>query len=135
MTNARHGTGSDARYDAGMKARREVLGDAHVDRSLAQADELTKPLQDLVIEYGWGAIWARPGLERKTRSLINIGMLTALNRPHELQVHLKGALNNGCTREEIVETTLQTAVYCGLPAALDTMRHVKQAFDDMDAES
>ncbi len=123
---------SDARYDQGMKARREVLGDAHVDRSLAQADELTKPLQDLVVEYGWGAIWTRPGLDRRTRSLINIGMLTALNRPHELAVHLKGALNNGCSREEIVEATLQTAVYCGLPAALDTMRRVKQVFEDHD---
>jgi len=124
---------SDSTYDAGMKTRREVLGDAHVDRSLAHTDELTKPLQDLVIEYGWGAVWARPGLDRKTHSLVNIGMLTALNRPHELQVHLKGAINNGCSRQEIVETTLQTAVYCGMPAALDTMRHVKQLFDDLDA--
>ncbi len=126
---------ANAQFDAGMKARREVLGDAHVDRSLAATDELTQPLQDLVTEYGWGAIWARPGLEHKTRSLINIGMLTALNRPHELRVHLKGALNNGCTRDEIVEATLQTAVYCGLPAALDTMRHVKQVFDEADANS
>jgi len=125
---------SNARYDAGMKARREVLGDAHVDRSLAQTDELMQPLQDLVTEYGWGAIWARPGLDRRTRSLINVGMLTALNRPHELQVHLKGAINNGCSREEIVEAALQTAVYCGMPAALDTMRHVKKVFDDLDAE-
>lgn len=120
------------RYDAGMKARREVLGDAHVDRSLAAADELTKPLQDLVVEYGWGAIWTRPGLDRRTRSLINIGMLTALNRPHELAVHLKGAINNGCTREEIVEAVLQTGIYCGLPAALDSMRHVKAAFEAAD---
>jgi len=126
---------SNAQYEAGMKARREVLGDAHVDRSLAQADELTKPLQDLVIEYGWGAIWARPGLDRRTRSLVNIGMLTALNRPHELEVHLKGALNNGCSREEIVETALQTAVYCGMPAALDTMRRVKHVFAEADAET
>ena len=126
---------TNAQYDAGMKARREVLGDAHVDRSLAQADELTKPLQDLVIEYGWGAIWARPGLDRRSRSLINIGMLTALNRPHELRVHLKGALNNGCSREEIVEAALQTAVYCGMPAALDTMRHVKQVFTEVDEET
>jgi len=126
---------SNAQYEAGMKARREVLGDAHVDRSLVQADELTKPLQDLVIEYGWGAIWARPGLDRRTRSLVNIGMLTALNRPHELEVHLKGALNNGCSREEIVETALQTAVYCGMPAALDTMRRVKQVFAEVDAET
>ena len=122
-------------YKLGMRTRREVLGDAHVDRSLATADNLTKPLQDLVIEYGWGAVWARAGLDRRTRSLINIGMLTALNRPHELRVHLKGAINNGCSREEIVEVTLQTAVYCGMPAALDTMRHVKATFDQLDAES
>ena len=119
-------------YERGMQTRREVLGSAHVDRSLATADELTSPLQDLVVEYGWGAIWTRDGLDRRTRSLINIGMLTALNRPHELQVHLKGAVNNGCTREEIVEAVLQTAVYCGMPAALDTMRHVKAVFDELD---
>ena len=122
------------RYDAGMKVRREVLGDAHVDRSLAATDEITRPLQDLVGEYGWGAIWTRPGLDRKTRSLINIGMLTALNRPHELEVHLKGALNNGCTREEIVEVVLQTAIYCGMPAALDSMRRAKAAFDAAEGE-
>lgn len=124
---------AESRYDAGMKARREVLGDDYVDRASAAADELTKPLQDLVIEYGWGAIWARPGLDRRTRSLLNIGMLTALNRPTELTTHLRGALNNGCSREEIVEATLQTAVYCGLPAALETMRRVKQLFDEIDA--
>lgn len=123
----------NSRFEAGMKARREVLGDAHVDRSIAQSDELTKALQDMVIEFGWGAVWTRPGLDRKSRSLINIGMLTALNRPHELSVHLRGAINNGCSREEIVEATLQTAVYCGLPAALDTMRHVKQLFEELDA--
>ena len=121
-------------YERGMKTRRDVLGDAHVDRSLAAADELTKPLQDLVVEYGWGAIWTRDGLDRRSRSLINIGMLTALNRPHELQVHLKGAINNGCTRVEIVEAVLQTAIYCGMPAALDTMRHVKALFDELDSD-
>ncbi len=120
-------------YDAGMRARREVLGDAHVDRSLAAAADVTQPLQDLVVEYGWGAIWTRPGLDRKTRSLLNIGMLTALNRPHELEVHLKGALNNGCSREEIVEVVLQTAVYCGLPAALDSMRRAQATFEKADA--
>ena len=125
----------EKQYDRGMQTRREVLGDAHVDRSLAAADELTQPLQDMVIEYGWGAVWARPGLDRRTRSLINIGMLTALNRPHELQVHLKGAVNNGCSREEIVEAALQTAVYCGMPAALDTMRHVKALFDALDSDA
>lgn len=125
----------DSRFEAGMKTRREVLGDAHVDRSIAQSDDLTKALQDLVVEFGWGAVWTRPGLDRKSRSLINIGMLTALNRPHELSVHLRGAINNGCSREEIVEATLQTAAYCGLPAALDTMRHVKQLFEELDTET
>ncbi len=120
-------------YDAGMRTRREVLGDAHVDRSLAAAANITKPLQDLVVEYGWGAIWTRPGLDRKTRSMLNIAMLTALNRPHELEVHLKGALNNGCTRDEIVEVVLQTAVYCGMPAALDSMRRVQAIFEKADA--
>jgi len=124
-----------SQYDAGMKVRREVLGDAYVDRSLAATDELTQPLQDLVNEYGWGACWTRPGLERRVRSFMNIGMLTALNRPHELSVHIRGALNNGLTREEIVEAVLQTAIYCGLPAALDSMRHVKKVFADVDAES
>ncbi len=122
------------RYDAGMKVRREVLGDDYVDRSVASTDDVTRPLQDLVNEYGWGATWVRDTLDRRTRSLINIGMLTALNRPHELAVHLRGALNNGCTREEIAEVALQTAIYCGIPAALDSMRHVKKAFDDADAE-
>ena len=96
------------RYDAGMKVRREVLGDEYVDRSVAATDDVTRPLQDLVNEYGWGATWARDVLDRRTRSLINIGMLTALNRPHELSVHLKGALNNGCTREEIAEAVSYT---------------------------
>ena len=122
-------------YDAGMKVRREVLGDDYVDKSLAATDELTRPLQDLVNEYGWGACWTRPGLDRRTRSFMNIGMLTALNRPHELSVHIRGALNNGLSREEIVEAVLQTTIYCGLPAALDSMRHIKQVFADVDAEN
>lgn len=126
---------SEERYEAGMRARREVLGDAHVDSSLAAADALTQPLQDLVVEFGWGAIWTRPGLDRRTRSLLNIGMLTALNRPEELSLHLKGALNNGCSRDEIVEAALQTAVYCGLPAALDTMRRIKAVFDELDTSA
>lgn len=123
----------EKRYETGMKIRREVMGDDQVDRSLAQANDLTQPLQDLVVEFGWGAIWARPGLDRRTRSLMNIGMLTALNRPHELMLHVNGALNNGCSREEIVEAALQSAVYCGLPAGLDTMRRVKAVFDEIDA--
>ena len=84
-----------SKYDLGLTTRRQVLGDAHVDRSIKTADSFTKPLQDMVIEYGWGAVWARPGLDRRTRSILNIGMLTALNRPHELLIHLRGAINNG----------------------------------------
>jgi 4-carboxymuconolactone decarboxylase len=126
-------TMDDERYAAGLKARQEVLGEEYVERSFANADALTKPLQDLVVEYGWGEIWTRPGLPRQTRSLLNIGLLTALNRPTELTLHIKGALTNGCSREEIVEVVLQTGIYCGLPAALDTMRRVKQVFDEVDS--
>ena len=110
------------RLDAGMEVRREVLGADHVERSLDSATAFGRPIQDLVTEYCWGAVWARPGLDRRTRSLINLGMLTALNRRHELTVHLKGALNNGVTPEEILETLLQAAVYCGVPAGMDAFR-------------
>ena len=109
-------------FEAGLKVRREVLGAEYVDASIAQADDFNRPLQELVTEYCWGAVWTRPGLSRKTRSLINLAMLTALNRPHEVQLHLRGALNNGCTKEEIMEVLLQTAIYCGVPAAIDSFR-------------
>jgi 4-carboxymuconolactone decarboxylase len=122
------------RYEKGLAVRREVLGAAYVDEALAKTDELTRPLQHLVTEYCWGEIWTRPGLPRQTRSLINLAMLTALNRPHEVRVHLRGALNNGCTREEIVEVLLQTAVYCGVPAAIDSFRIAREVFDE-DARS
>ena len=120
-------------FDAGMALRREVLGDTHVDRSLEMADALTRPLQDILTEYGWGAIWTRPELDRRTRSLITVAMLCALNRPHELRLHLSGALSNGCSREEIVETVMHAGVYCGMPAALEGMRHAKAVFGEDDA--
>ena len=110
--------------------RRAVLGEAYVDQAMASADEFTRPLQELVTEYCWGAIWTRPGLSRKTRSLINLAMLTALNRPHELKLHVRGALRNGCTREEIMEVFLQAAVYCGVPAAVDSFRIAREAFQE-----
>jgi 4-carboxymuconolactone decarboxylase len=110
------------RLDAGMEVRREVLGAEHVERSLESATAFGRPIQELVTEYCWGAIWARPGLDRRTRSLLNLGMLTALNRRHELTVHLRGALNNGVTPEEILEALLQAAVYCGVPAGMDAFR-------------
>jgi 4-carboxymuconolactone decarboxylase len=118
------------RYEKGLAVRREVLGASYVDEAIAKADELTRPLQDLVTEYCWGEIWTRPGLPRKTRSLINLAMLTALNRPHEVRLHVRGALNNGCTREEIMEVLLQTAIYCGVPAAIDSVRIARDVFDD-----
>lgn len=119
-----------SRFDDGMAVRRQVLGDEYVDRALAAATPLTEPLQELVTEYVWGAIWTRPGLELKTRSLLNLAMLTALNRPHELGIHVRGALNNGVTREEIVEVVLQAAAYCGMPAAIDAMRVATAVFDE-----
>ena len=118
------------RFEAGLAVRREVLGAEYVDRSLAEADEFTRPLQELVTEYCWGEVWTRPGLDRRTRSLLNLAMLTALNRPHEVRLHLRGALRNGCTKEEVMEVFLQTAIYCGVPAAIDSFRIAKEVFQE-----
>jgi 4-carboxymuconolactone decarboxylase len=121
-------------FDKGLAMRKRVLGADYVDKSLAAADQYTRPLQELVTEYCWGAVWNRPGLEPKTRSMLNIGMLTALNRPHELKIHIAGALTNGCTREEIVEVLLQTAIYCGVPAALESTRIAREVFREKDVK-
>lgn len=121
---------ADELYETGLRIRREVLGAEYVDTSISMADDFNRPLQDLVTEYCWGAVWSRPGLDRKTRSLINLAMLTALNRPHEVKLHLKGALNNGCSREEIREVLLQTAIYCGVPAAIDSFRLAREVFNE-----
>jgi 4-carboxymuconolactone decarboxylase len=121
------------RYDDGLAVRREVLGTEYVDKALAAADDFTRPLQELVTEYCWGAVWTRPGLSRQTRSLVNLAMLTALNRPHELKLHVRGALNNGCTREEIMEVLLQTAIYCGVPAAMESFRSAREALAEAKA--
>jgi 4-carboxymuconolactone decarboxylase len=121
-------------FERGMQVRRAVLGDAYVDRSLEGGTEFRKPMQELVTEYCWGAIWSRDGLDRKTRSLVNIGMLTALNRSTELAAHVRGAVNNGATKEEIQEVLLQTAVYCGMPAGLESFRVAEKVFDDLAAE-
>jgi 4-carboxymuconolactone decarboxylase len=118
------------RFQRGLAVRRAVLGAEYVDRALADADEFTRPMQELVTEYCWGAIWTRPGLPRKTRSLLNIGMLVALNRPHELKLHLRGAQRNGCTQAEIMEVLLQAAIYCGVPAAVDSFRIAREVFAD-----
>jgi 4-carboxymuconolactone decarboxylase len=122
---------NQALFDAGLKTRREVLGDAYVDAALKTADDFGKPLQELVTGYCWGDVWNRPGLPRKTRSMLNLAMLTALTRPHELRVHLRGALNNGVTKDEIREVLLQTAIYCGVPAAVDAFRTAREVFKEM----
>jgi 4-carboxymuconolactone decarboxylase len=121
-------------FDRGMQVRRAVLGDAYVDRALQSSTEFRKPMQELVTEFCWGAIWSREGLDRKTRSLVNIGMLTALNRSTELAAHIRGAVNNGASKEEIQEVLLQTAVYCGMPAGLESFRVAEKVFDDLAAE-
>lgn len=118
-------------FQEGLDIRKEVLGAAHVERSLANVSEFSRPMQELVTEYCWGAVWSRDGLERKTRSLINLAMLTALNRGHELSVHVKGAINNGCTPEEIQEVLMQTAIYVGVPAALESFRIAETTLKEM----
>lgn len=114
-------------YQRGLELRKKVLGDAHVERSLAGAqDDFTRDLQHYVTGFGWGEIWARPGLTLRERSLLNLAMLTALNRPHELRTHIRGALRNGVTQTEMREVFLQTIAYCGFPAAIDSFRVAKE---------
>jgi 4-carboxymuconolactone decarboxylase len=124
---------NQALFDEGLATRREVLGDAYVDASIQNATDFTIDMQELVTQYCWGDVWNRPGLDRRSRSLLNLAMLTALNRPHELKIHVRGALNNGLTREEIKEVFLQTAIYCGVPAAIDAFRVAAEVFKEMDA--
>lgn len=119
-------------FDQGLQTRREVLGSAYVDAALQGADDFSQPLQEMVTEHAWHGIWNRPGLGRRDRSLLNLGLLIALNRPHELKVHLRGALNNGLTKEEIREVFLQAGVYCGMPAAVDAFRTAREVFKDTD---
>ena len=121
---------SDA-WRRGYAARSKVLGNEYVERAFAEADDFTRDLQDYLTEHAWGASWGRGGLDFKTRSLLNLGMLTALNRPHELEIHLRGAIRNGVTKEEIKEVLLQTAVYCGAPAALDSFRLARKVFTEL----
>jgi 4-carboxymuconolactone decarboxylase len=123
---------NSARYEQGLARRREVLGAQHVERSLAAVTEFSRPIQELVTEYCWGEIWTRTELDGRTRSLLNLAMLTALNRMHELAVHVRGAVTNGCTRDEIRETLLQTAIYCGVPAALESFRVAEKALAEID---
>ena len=118
----------------GLKNRKEVLGEAHVERSFASADDFSRPYQDLITEYCWGAVWDRPGLSRRTRSLLNIAMLTALNREDEFRLHVRASFRNGVTRDEIREVLLQTAIYCGVPAANSAFKQAREVFAAMDKE-
>ncbi len=122
------------KFSSGLKIRKEVLGEAYVEKALKNVDDFNRPMQELVTEYCWGTIWARDGLPRKTRSLINLAMLTTLNRPHEVKAHVVGAINNGCTRAEIMETFLQAAIYCGVPAGIDSFRTAREVFAEQDED-
>lgn len=123
-----------ATYEKGLEIRSAVLGKEYVENAIKNADDFNRPLQDLVTEYCWGAVWGREGLDRRTRSFLNLAMISALNRPHELEMHLKGALNNGLTREEICEVFLQVGIYCGVPAAVDSFRTARKVFAELDGQ-
>jgi 4-carboxymuconolactone decarboxylase len=118
-------------FEKGLGIRRAVLGADFVDNAIKGADDFNRPLQELVTEYCWGEVWGRPGLDRKTRSMLNLAMLSALNRPHEIKLHIKGALTNGLTKNEIMEIFLQVAIYCGVPAAVDSFRIAREAFKEL----
>ena len=119
-----------ALYDKGMAVRRDVLGAEYVDKATASATDFNRPLQEFVTEYCWGYVWTRPGLSKKTRSMLNLAMLAALNRGPELKLHVNGALNNGLTKEEIKEVFLQVAIYCGIPAGLDAFKTARDVFKE-----
>ncbi|CUX53956.1 MULTISPECIES: carboxymuconolactone decarboxylase family protein [Rhizobium/Agrobacterium group] len=118
-------------FSRGLATRREVMGDAYVDAALDRATDFTWPMQQLVTEYCWDNIWNRPGLDRRSRSILNLGMISVLNRPHELKGHVRGALNNGLSKQEIQEIFLQVAIYVGVPAGIDSFRHAQDVFNEM----
>lgn len=118
-------------FDKGLAMRRQVLGTEYVDASIKNATDFNIDMQELVTQYCWGDVWNRPGLERKTRSFLNLAMIAALNRPHELKLHVRGAINNGLTKDEIKEVFLQVAIYCGVPAAIDSFRIASEVFKEM----
>jgi 4-carboxymuconolactone decarboxylase len=123
-----------ATFDRGLEIRKATLGAEFVENSLKTADDFNMPMQELTTEYCWGYVWGREGLPRKTRSMLNLAMISALNRPHELKMHVKGALRNGVTREDIREIFLQVAIYCGVPAGVDSFRVAKEAFAELEKE-
>jgi len=120
-----------ATYEKGLEIRRSVLGKEFVDAAIANANDFNRPLQEYVTEYCWGAIWGRPGLDKKQRSIINLAMISALNRQHEVKMHVKGAIANGLTKDEIREVLMQVACYCGIPAGVDSFRSAMEAFKEM----
>ena len=122
----------DDTYAEGMEVRRAVLGDAHVDRAVENTTPFTADFQDFITRYAWGEIWSRPGLDRRTRSLLNLAMISCLNRPHELRLHIAGALTNGVSREEIREVFMQVAIYAGVPAGVDSFRIAREVFAELD---
>lgn len=122
-------------FEKGLATRREVLGNKYVQKSLDSADDFSMPMQELVTQFCWGDVWNRPGLERSQRSLINLAMISALNRPHELKVHVRGAIRNGVTKDQIQEVFLQVSIYCGAPAALESFRLAREVFREMDDEA
>jgi 4-carboxymuconolactone decarboxylase len=121
-------------FERGLEIRKSVLGAEFVEKSINSADDFNRPLQELVTEYCWGAVWGRDELPRKVRSMLNLAMISALNRPHELKMHVRGALRNGVSKEEIREVLLQVAIYCGVPAAVDGFRIAREAFAEADAD-
>jgi 4-carboxymuconolactone decarboxylase len=122
-------------FKKGLKIRRAVVGAEYVDKSMASADSFNLPMQELVTEYCWGAVWGREELPHKSRSMLNLAMISVLNRPHELKLHIAGALRNGVTKEEIREVFLQVAIYAGVPAAIDSFRIAREVFDNLDAQA
>jgi 4-carboxymuconolactone decarboxylase len=123
-----------ARFDKGLEVRTAVLGKDYVEASMKNADDFNRPFQELVTEYCWGAAWGSEGLTRKTRSMLNIAMISILNRPHELKLHVKGALNNGVSKEEIREVLIQVAIYAGIPCGVDSFRIAREAFKEVEAK-
>jgi 4-carboxymuconolactone decarboxylase len=121
-------------YKTGLAVRKKVLGEKYVNGAMANMNAFTEPLQQFVTEHAWGNVWTRPGLPLKTRSMVNLGILIASNRPHELKIHLKGAINNGVTKEEMVEIFLQCGVYCGAPSAVESFKIAQEVFKEMEAE-
>ena len=122
-------------FERGLEIRKSILGKEFVEKSFASADAFNLPMQELVTEYCWGAVWGRDGLPRKIRSLLNLAMISALNRPHELKMHIRGALKNGVSRDEIREVFLQVAIYCGVPAGVDAVRNAREVFAELDSGS